>query len=133
MKFRDIGNWISAKAGIRPVAQAAATVNGVTITKGTSHSCVLHAHTGAETGGPTTRTLATKIQDSLDGSSWADLAGGAGVDVTAVNSESEANIDLSNARAFVRVVATVSFTGGASPTLLIAAEVVFGPPRKMPA
>lgn len=132
---RFFGDRVKSFAGMRPqAAQAAGAVNGIAIDRTGAQSAELFAFTGADTGAPTTRTLATKIQDSDDGSTgWADVTGLTASDVTAINSEQRASIDLTKtSKKFIRVVHTVSFTGGTSPTLFIGSTVVLGGFRSLP-
>ncbi len=130
-----IGEHVAAKVAIRPVAQAAATVNGLAIARGDAPSCVLLHATGSETGAPSARTVASKLQDSSDGSTgWVDIPGAAVGDLTAINTEARAAISLlGSTKDFIRVVTTVSFTGGTAPTIVIAATLVLGGQRTRPA
>lgn len=134
-RFRRTGEYIKSVAGLRPqAALEASAINGVAIDRTGFQSCELLAFTGAETGAPTARTLATKLQDSADGSTgWVDIAGAAAPDVTAVNSEQRAAIDLTvTEKSFIRVVHTVSFTAGTSPTIFVGSTVVLGGHRRPP-
>jgi hypothetical protein len=126
---------IKALKGVPPAASAAGTVNGagidrMAVTSGEGYlACVLKAHTGAATGAPTTQTLDVKLQDSADNSSFADYKPdgttvAAVPQITAVNSENHVNVDLRNARRYIRAVAVTAFTGGTSPTLASAVDVI---------
>ena len=66
-------------------------------------------------GGGTTPTLDVKIQDSADGSTgWADLSGATFTQVTdAADSTETITIDTDTAKAYIRVVTTIT---GTSPT-----------------
>jgi hypothetical protein len=58
---------------------------------------------------------------------WSDYAATAqGPTLTAANTDISVPIDLSSAFRFLRVVATVAFTGGTSPTVTIAADIIMG-------
>jgi len=129
--MKDGAAWLSPQIGTAPAASAAGSVNGAAVDRvlpgvapGLALSCDLVAQTGAATGGPTTQTLDAKIQDSPDGSTgWADYIppGAASVaaipQITAINTLARKRVDLSGARRYIRVVTTVGFTGGSSPTL----------------
>lgn len=128
----NIGALISAKLAVEPKANAAGTRNGVSIDRlalGVS-SCVLAVLTGASTGTPTTLSVDVKLQDSADGTTFADFA--TAVSATAVSSSAEKDIDLTTARQYVRAVETVSFTGGTAPTVLSSAALVFGGATTLP-
>lgn len=142
--FKKLGVLFKPVKGLPPLANAAGTRNGAAIDRNVAggvmyNSATLYAASGAETGGPTTRTLDAKIQDSADGSTgWADYIppGQATVaaitQITAVNSEAEVDIDLSGAKRYIRVVETVAFTGGASPTLNSQETVILGGADRIP-
>lgn len=131
---RNIGAYVKVAKGINPQASAAATINGAAIDRQGYLSCVLHHACGAAAGSPTARTVDSKIQDSADGSTgWADLSGAAATQLTADNSEAEKNVDLSGAKRYIRVVETVAFTGGTTPTIPVAAEVVLAGRDTLPA
>jgi hypothetical protein len=130
MNLHDTGYYVKTVAGIRPAAQAAATVEGPAIDRMDFLSCVLHAFTGAVSGSPTSLTVNVKLQHSVDGATgWDDLTGAAIPQITAANSTAEKDIDLTMARRFIRAVSTVSFNGGTSPTVLTAASIVLGGAR----
>lgn len=121
--------------GIAPQALAAATANGTGVDRvsaaGEFASCCIAAVTGATSGTPTTETATFKLQDSADNSSFADyvppgLAAAPTLVLSAANTAGQLGIDLSGARQYVRVVCTNAFTGGSSPTLLVAAALVLG-------
>jgi hypothetical protein len=121
--------------GTVPAAPVAGTRNGSAINRRQSgaiaQGCTLFASSGAVTGGPATQTLDAKIQDSADGSTaWADYIPpdqttvGAITQITAVNSSADVDINLSGAKAFIRVVETLAFTGGAAPTMGVETAVI---------
>ena len=131
---KDIGAFIKAQAGINPQDSAAATINGGAIDRQDFDSCVLHAAAGAATGAPTAQTVDAKLQDSPDGTSgWADIAGAAITQITADNAQAEVDIDLSGAKRYIRAIVAVGFTGGTTPTIPVAATVVLGGGRELPA
>lgn len=131
---KDIGAYVKAQAGINPQDSAAATINGAAIDRQDFDSCVLHAAAGAATGTPTAQTVDAKLQDSADGSTgWADIAGAAITQITADNGEAEKDVVLSGAKRYIRAVITVGFTGGTSPKIPVAASVVLGGGRELPA
>lgn len=74
-------------------------------------------------GSGTNPTLDVKLQDSADGSTgWADIAGAAFAQVTNASPSAQiVKFSASNARRFVRVVATI---GGTTPSFTCAASFV---------
>lgn len=132
--MNDVGAYVKPVIGNVPVASAAATLNGSSIDRSGYHSCVLFAQSGAATGSPTAQTLDAKIQDSDDGSTgWADVTGAAITQNTAVNSSAKKSVNLQAVKRYTRVVATVAFTAGTSPTLGVSTAVVLGGARELPA
>jgi hypothetical protein len=80
------------------------------------------------------QTVATKLQDSADGSTgWADVSAAAATDLTADDTEDEVDIDLSGAKRYVRAVTTVSFTAGTTPSIPVAATLVLAGKDELPA
>jgi len=124
---KKLGAIFKAFTGTKPAALAAGSRNGVGVDRAAPGGvlyggCTLVAKTGAETGGPSARTLDAKLQDSADNSTFADYKpDGVNVaaiaQIAAVDTVAEVDVDLSNARRYIRVVDTVGFTGGTTPTL----------------
>ena len=139
--IHNVGSYVVPVSSILPESAAAGTVNGTSIDRvlhNMPQSCVLHQVVGAESGAPATASVQTKLQDSPDNSTWSDYkAGTANVQqtaaLTAANSENTAAIDLAAANRFIRAVATVAFTGGTSPAILLAADVILGGERELAA
>jgi len=136
---RNIGSLIKVVKGINPANAAAGAINGAAIDRagigGGNYfqSCVLKLSAGAATGGPTTRTVDAKLQESADGSTgWTDIAGAAVTQLVADNTESQKDVDLTGVKRFIRDVVTVAFTGGASPAIPVGSEVVLGGPMELP-
>jgi hypothetical protein len=136
---RNIGAVLRIVKGINPANAAAGTTNGAAIDragvggKNFSLSCVLKGSRGAVTGAPSVHTVDQKLQDSPDGSAgWVDIAGAAIAQLVADNTEAQVDVDLSGAKRFIRVVNVVAFTGGTSPAVPVASEVILGPPMEMP-
>lgn len=128
----DVGAQLTTKIGNVPVAASAGTRNGAAIDRQGFLSAVISATCGAATGTPTSFTYDAKVQDSADGSTgWADYKpDGATVaaitQITAVNTNGRRNVNLVNAKRYIRVVETVAFVGGTSPTLAVAEDVILG-------
>lgn len=130
----NIGAYVAVATSVLPQA-ATANVNGVWIDRFAHNlplSCVLHQVTGAETGAPTGASVQTKLQHSPDnGTTIADYIPPGATTVaqtavlSAVNTENSVAIDLSSANRYVRAVSLITLTGGASPTIEVAADIVF--------
>ena len=131
---RNVGEFVKLAKGINPAASAAATINGAAIDRQGYLSCVLHHAAGAAAGAPTARTVDTKLQDSADGTAgWLDLANAAAAQLIADNTEAEKNVELTGARRYIRAVTTVTFTGGTSPTIPVAATLTLAGRDLLPA
>ena len=130
----NIGGIVFPLSGVRPQSASAGTINGASIDRMAHEmplSCVVHQNVGAVGGAPTTTSVITKLQDSADGSTFADYAPAsanavvqATAAVTAANTDNSMSVNLSSARRYIRAVTTVAFTGGTSPTALVAAMVL---------
>jgi len=127
--------------GIDPQLAGAGALTGTAIQRVgsgyTYDSAVLVARCGIETGSPTALTLDFKLQDSADGATgWADVTGAAIAQQALQCPNSRvvtAGVNLAGAKAYVRGVATVAFTGGSSPTLPVAFEIILGGGSELPA
>ncbi len=126
-----------------PALSAAGTRNGSTIDRAVPggvlyRSATLHTTTGAIAGSPTAQTVDAKVQHSADGSTWADYtqpgAGSAAAitQITAANQSGELDINLEGARRYIRVVETVAFTGGTSPTIGVCSSFILAGADRLP-
>ena len=137
---RNIGALIAPITGVFPQLAPAGTINGASIDRAAHNmagSCVLHQVVGAETGAPTAASVLTKLQHSPDNSTWSDFQINSTVQetaaLTAASSENTAAIDLTGANRFIRPVTIISFTGGTSPEIQVAAGVILGGERELAA
>ena len=138
--LRNIGSLVVPVTSVFPESAAAGTINGASIDR-TLHnlagSCVLHQIVGADSGAPTTLSVQTTLQHSPDNSTWSNYQIASATQqtaaLTAVSSENTAAIDLTGAARFIRAVAVVAFTGGTSPAVLVAADIVLGGERELAA
>lgn len=130
----NIGAYINAVEGILPKAASSETINGASIDRLGYDSCVLHVLTGAATGSPSAQTADFKIQDSADGTTFADVSSETSAidQITADNTDGELDLDLSGLRRYIRVVCVVALTGGTSPTWPVAASVALGGSDTLP-
>jgi hypothetical protein len=136
----NIGSYVVPVTSVFPESAAAGTINGSSIDRSVHNmpnSCVLHQVVGAESGAPSAASVQTKLQHSPDNSTWSDYTIGTTVQetaaLTAANTENTAAIDLGGAYRFIRAVAIVSFTGGTSPAILVAADIILGGERELAA
>jgi hypothetical protein len=130
---KHIGAQISAAPSLAPANSAAGTRNGSSIDHTGYGSCVLLHTCAAVTGAPSAQTIDVKLQDSADGTTFADVVGAALPSKTTGTAESrEKNIDLSGLRQFVRVVEIMAFTGGTTPAVISAPVLILGGPDKLP-
>jgi hypothetical protein len=121
-----------------PAANSAGTRNGAAIEIGATRSIVITANVGATSGTPDNFSVAYKLQDSLDGSTFADVANAsdATLTVTTASTAGELDVDLSRfcrqEATHFRFLETVAFTGGTSPTVLAGSTVTRGPGQSLP-
>lgn len=138
----NVGAFVNTvnPAATVPAAVAAGTRNSAYIDKLTlGESCVLALLLGATTGAPASFTADLKIQDADDsgGTNVADYKPD-GVNVAkivqavAASARSEADVNLRNARRWIRLVEVVAFTGGTTPTIGAASLLVAGGARNEP-
>lgn len=124
----QLGTLFKAVLGNPPALPAAGARNSAAIDRATPggnffNSATLVQKTGAIAGSPSAQTVDAKIQDSPDGSTgWADykpdgVTTAAIAQLTAANAVGEVDVDLSGAKRYIRVVETVAFTAGTSPTI----------------
>ena len=138
---RNIAAFAVAVTPILPESTTGGTIYGATVDRvqhGLSNSAVLHQVVGAETGAPTTTSVQTILQHSPDGVNWTNfLYDGINVAqtaaLTAANSENSQAIDLTLANRFIRPEMVVAFTGGATPSAIVMADLVLGGQRSLPA
>ena len=136
--IHNVGSYVVPVTSVFPESASAGTINGASIDR-TLHnlpnSCVLHQVVGAESGAPTTTSVQTTLQHSPDNSTWSNYQIGSTVQqtaaLTAANSEDTAAIDLGGAYRFIRAVTAVAFTGGTSPAVLVAADIILGGEREL--
>lgn len=114
---------------VRAIApdEYSASANGPAIDRQGFANAELFVDVGDVEGSPTAFTVNLKLQDSADGSTgWADLPGAAIQQVSAANTQRTLSLNLAGARRYVRAVLTISFTGGTSPNVAVAAALVLG-------
>lgn len=129
----NIGAYIKGKRALSPQAvSGSSAVNGATLDRTGYGSCKVIATSGANTGTPTSINHDVKVQESDDGSTWADVTGASGK-LAAADSELEISVDLQMRKKNIRAVVTPAFTGGTSPTTQVAVSIALGGSDKLPA
>lgn len=110
-----------------PQLAPAGTINGVAIDRLGCYSAVFTVVTGAIAGAPTSQSVNAKLQHSdTSGGVYTDISGATLSTITAGNASGEINVDLSSAKRYVRVVLTVAFVGGTTPTIGVSATYCLG-------
>ncbi len=135
--MRSVYDSIKAVQSIRPVTQAAGTVNGNAIDCLGYNSVMLSFEEGAITGTPATAAVDCKVQDSADGSTgWNDVSGASITQQTSTTGNKSAQIRVEgvnlNTKRYLRAVVTVAFTGGSSPAAPISAVALLGKAYRAP-
>lgn len=143
---RDASAFATVVQALRAAAQPAAasfSLVGLTIDKsvGGYESAMFWLFIGAVTGAPSSFTVDGKLQESSDGSSWSDVVSDTSINTkvaftqrTAINTQDWMTVDLSRLKRYVRLVFTVTPTGGTSPTILMDAKAMLsGGVRQPPA
>ena len=100
---------------LHPIAADSGTTTGATRNDlaATTAGWQAHLHVTAVSGAPTSWTV--KLQDSADGTTWADVTGGAFTATTIPAAQRLVSAAGATLRAYVRYVATV--VGGTTPTI----------------
>ena len=127
----DIGAHVKTLSAFRPVAQAAGSPTAIALDRLGFNSCELHVGTGASTGAPTSLTVDASIthSDTSGGAytAYTPPTGSAAIaQITGVNSEARASVNLAGAKRFVKGDCDVAFVGGTAPTVVVDAELVLG-------
>lgn len=122
----DLANTLGGGLSVRPQSlSGTTTVNGTWVDMGSTEGPVMGEFTtGAATGTPSSYTVACKLQQADDAS------GTNAEDITNQNNASIAadatrlRVTGRRTRRFVRCVATPAFSGGSSPTVPVAANLL---------
>lgn len=130
----DLGGEVKTLRALSPQSDSGGTAkNGVIIDRFGFNSAVAVFVTGAISGAPTATSVACKVQhgDAADGSDMADIPG-ATATITTADTIAEINVDCRGLKRYIRVSETTTFTGGTTPSILIAAVVTLGQAREIP-
>lgn len=120
--------------GLNPAAQPAGTVTGPVIDRQGFLSAIVNLTVGAAAGAPTAQGVSLKLQhgDAANGTDMVDVTGAATPSLTADNTNASFNVDMTGLKRYIRVVATVTFTDGTTPTIPVAATLALGDADKHP-
>lgn len=114
---------------IQPQSTTGGAVNGNnSLGKPNTAVASMICSTSAATGAPTSLSVVWKLQDSADGTTFADVVAPFGalpftVTQTVANSSVSFDFRPVELRNFLRAVATVAFVGGTTPAVTISAAV----------
>lgn len=137
----NIGAYVStANKSHSPAANSAGTRNGTALEILATRSIVITANLGATTGTPDSFTVAYKLQDSLDGSNFEDAVdasnNNATLTITTDSTAGELDVDLTKfcraAATHIRLLETVAFVNGTTPTVISGATITRGPGQTLP-
>lgn len=120
--LHDLPNNAFLAPSIAPAAQTA-TINGAgvdcTLIDGPVNAI---SNVGAATGSPTSYTVTAKLQESADNSNWTDIVTQSSPGAqTAAGSVALRGI---REKQYVRVVQTIAFVSGTSPTIATSATII---------
>jgi hypothetical protein len=98
-------------------------------------SAMVHVRTEIASGSPTAASIAWKLQESSDNSTWADATDNTGTVIgatlntktTAQDSYARVEGVMLNRKRYLRLVLTPTYTGGTSPATLVYAELIGAP------
>ena len=125
---KRLGENIKMAAALAPATQSAGTVNGDIIERLGFFDGVTFLSVGVASGAPSAQGVALKVQhgDAADGSDMADVTGATIAALTADNTTGELDLDLNSFKRYLRVVATITFTGGTAPKIPVSVSIALG-------
>ena len=130
----NIGAYAIGVPSIVYESSVAATIDGVSIDRAKHSmplSCIMYTSLGAVTGAPSAVSVQSTLQDSADGTNFANylydgVNAAQGTAMAAGSAVQNWNVDLWNARRYLRVVTVIGFTGGTSPAVPVSAHLILG-------
>jgi hypothetical protein len=151
MRGRDIGEEVLTKQAIANTTAVAAGSGDATEIDGPAiirtslgslyESVKLSIHGNATLASGLTLTIAANLQDSADGSTWADFGTALAATVVATGEsggsaelfETFLDADIRGAKAYLRAQVTPDLTHTGTDTALIGGTLIFGGPTTYPA
>ena len=132
--MHDMGEAIKLLMGHPPEDSVPAVITGAAIERTNFKSCKLHGGCGAATGGPSAQTVDVKLTHSAtSGGSYVDLPDAAITQLVADDTEDSVNVDLGGALNYIKVVTTITLTGGTTPTIPVNTAIALGGSTVRPA
>lgn len=130
----DVGAFLAVRRGVSGSLDAG-NDDGPVVDRQGFYSCVIGVATGEASGAPDTQSVIAKLQhgDDADGGDMADFTGGASDAVTTDDGVAQKNINLADAKRYVRVRTVTAFSGGSTPEVPVAALLVLGGADENPA
>jgi len=132
----DIGAFVDPDIGVSPQAPTASgtAIKGSAIDRTGFDSCVLAVFTGVDAGTPDSFSVAGKLQhsDTTTDGDFSDLTGASVTAITAENTLSEVDVNLADAKRYIRAVVTPTYVGGSTPSVHLGALVIKGGARNPP-
>lgn len=132
----NIGAFVDPDVGITPRAPTASgtAIKGSAIDRTGFDSCVLVVQTGQDSGTPDSFSVAGKLQhsDTTTDGDFTDLTGAAIAAITTEDALAEVDVNLADAKQYVRAVVTPTYVGGTTPSVLLSAAVIKGGARNPP-
>ena len=133
--MEDLGGSIKMLKALAPQVVTAAA-SGAYVDRLGFQSAVFGINTGATAGVPTTYTTAWKVEESSESAitsatGWSAITSATGT-VAVMNSESYIDVNLKGCKRYVRLVVTMTATGGSSPSVLCSGGVALGEAYLLP-
>ncbi len=116
--MKDLKYSVDVESSVRPaLVSGSSAVNGVGVDKLGFDDGMAVIATGAIAGTPDSVSLAVKVQESADNSTFTDVTG-ATATITAANTVARVKVpDMLNRKRYLRAVVTPTFVGGTSPSI----------------
>ena len=127
--MRSIYDAVKSLVTVRPTNAAAGAQTAEAVDTMGYNTAMVVIEVGAASGSPTAQTVDAKVQESDDGSTgWTDVDGAAITQITADDQSALIRVEgLGTGRKrYLRVLATVGFTGGTSPAIPVTASIALG-------
>ena len=133
--MRSLYDNVLVQASLRPQSDlGGSAVNGISVDTKGYNTAMLRASVAVASGSPTTASTVVKLQESADNSTWTDATDNTGSVISATVSSKTTAQDVVlrieglnlNRKRYLRIVETTTFTGGSSPAVVVAADVLLG-------
>lgn len=124
----NIYDNVAVGVSLNPQAiSGSSAVNGSGVDTKNYRDAMAVIRTGATSGAPDSFSIAGKVQDSADNSSFADVTGLTFTAITAVSTTGLLRLNLmGDQRRYLRIVVTPTFSGGTSPSVELFGVILLG-------